>query len=96
MADYWGRPIGNGAMYVTKSELNTLIAKCVKKTGDTMTGTLNMTGSKISSVSAPAASGDAANKQYVDNQVGNYVSKTGALNMSHNKITVLGTPTAIT
>jgi hypothetical protein len=99
MADYWGRPIGNGAVFATKSELNTSIAKCVKKTGDTMTGTLNMTGSKISSISAPAVSGDAANKQYVDNQIGNYVSKTGdtmtgALNMSNNKITSLGTPTA--
>jgi hypothetical protein len=69
MADYWGRPIGNGAVYVTKSELNTSIAKCVKKTGDTMTGTLNMTGSKIGSVSAPAASGDVVNKQYVEGQV---------------------------
>lgn len=69
MVDYWGRPIGNGTMYVTKSELNNLTANCVKKTGDTMTGTLNMTGSKIGSVSAPAASGDAANKQYVEGQV---------------------------
>jgi hypothetical protein len=73
MTDYWERPIGNGAVFATKSELNTSIAKCVKKTGDTMTGTLNMTGSKISSISAPAVSGGAANKQYVDNQVGNYV-----------------------
>jgi hypothetical protein len=47
MADYWGRPIGNGAVFATKSELNTSIAKCVKKTGDTMTGALNMTAIRL-------------------------------------------------
>jgi hypothetical protein len=100
MTDYWGRPIGNGAVFATKSEINTLIAKCVKKTGDTMTGALNMTSNKITSLGTPTVTGDAANKQYVDNQIGNYVSKTGdtmtaALNMSNNKITSLGTPTAL-
>jgi hypothetical protein len=99
MADYWGRPIGNGAVFATKSELNTSIAKCVKKTGDTMTGALNMTSNKITSLATPTVTGDSATKGYVDNQVGNYVSKTGdtmtgALNMSNNKITSLGTPTA--
>jgi hypothetical protein len=86
-------------VFATKSEINTLIVKCVKKTGDTMTGALNMTNNKITSLGTPTVTGDAANKQYVDNQIGNYVSKTGdtmtgALNMSNNKITSLGTPTA--
>jgi hypothetical protein len=99
MADYWGRPVGNGAVFATKSELNTSIAKCVKKTGDTMTGALNMTSNKITSLGTPTVTGDSATKGYVDNQIGNYVSKTGdtmtgALNMSNNKITSLGTPTA--
>jgi hypothetical protein len=60
MADYWGRPIGNGAVFATKSEINTLIAKCVKKTGDTMTGALNMTSNKITSLGTPTVTGDAA------------------------------------
>jgi hypothetical protein len=82
-----------------RSELNISIAKCVKKTGDTMTGALNMTSNKITSLGTPTVTGDSATKGYVDNQIGNYVSKTGdtmtgALNMSNNKITSLGTPTA--
>jgi hypothetical protein len=32
---------------------------------------------KITSLGTPTVTGDAANKQYVDNQIGNYVSKTG-------------------
>jgi hypothetical protein len=74
MADYWGRPHGNGAVFATKSELNTSIAKCVKKTGDTMTGALNMSKNKITSLGTPTASGDAATKGYTDNK---YVAKTG-------------------
>jgi hypothetical protein len=59
MTDYWGRPIGNGAVFATKSELNASIAKCVKKTGDTMTGALNMTSNKITSLGIPTVTGDA-------------------------------------
>ena len=40
----------------------------VKKTGDTMTGVLNMSNNKVTSVADPTANGDAVNKKYVDDK----------------------------
>lgn len=44
----------------------------VRKTGDSMTGQLNMTGNRISNVLSPTDNNDAANKIYVDTQIERY------------------------
>lgn len=76
----------------------------VKKSGDTMTGALNMGSCKISNVAYPAQYGDAANKGYVDTAISGltngttampYVKKagdtmTGALIVSGNTISASG------
>ena len=58
----------------------------VKKSGDTMTGALNMQNHKVTNVAAPTETADAANKGYVDTAVSGltdgttampYVKKTG-------------------
>jgi len=46
------------------------IAGKVSKSGDTMSGTLDMNGNTISNVATPVASGDAPNKAYVDSVAG--------------------------
>lgn len=43
----------------------------VKKTGDAMTGVLNMSNNKVTNVADPTANGDAVNKKYVDDAVQN-------------------------
>ncbi len=43
------------------------VASKVSKSGDTMTGSLNMSGNKVLNVGTPTANTDVANKQYVDN-----------------------------
>lgn len=67
----------------------------VKKSGDTMTGALNMQNHKVTNVAAPTETADAANKGYVDTAISGltdgstampYVKKagdtmTGALNL---------------
>ena len=40
----------------------------VKKTGDSMTGVLNMSNNKVTNVADPTADGDAVNKKYVDDK----------------------------
>jgi len=45
----------------------TQIGEKVAKSGDTMSGDLNMGSNKVTSLAAPTANGDAANKLYVDN-----------------------------
>lgn len=49
-------------------EHDTLIAGKVDKSGDTMTGTLNMGNNAITALKDPVNSSDAANKDYVDNR----------------------------
>lgn len=43
-----------------------LAANVVSKSGDTMTGSLNMSGNRVLNVGTPTANTDAANKAYVD------------------------------
>lgn len=80
----------------------------VKKSGDTMTGALNMQNHKVTNVAAPTETADAANKGYVDTAISGltdgttampYVKKagdtmTGALSMGNNKVTNVADPTA--
>lgn len=72
----------------------------VKKSGDTMTGALNMQNHKVTNVAAPTETADAANKGYVDTAISGltdgttalpYVKKagdtmTGSLDMGANSI----------
>lgn len=73
----------------------------VKKSGDTMTGALNMQNHKVTNVAAPTETADAVNKGYVDTAISGltdgttampYVKKagdtmTGELNMGSQSIT---------
>ena len=72
----------------------------VKKSGDTMSGVLDMQNHKVTNVAAPTETADAANKGYVDTAVSGltdgttalpYVKKagdtmTGALNLPNNNV----------
>ena len=49
----------------------------VKKTGDSMTGVLNMSNNKVTNVADPTADGDAVNKKYVDEHVPTITGPTG-------------------
>ena len=51
----------------------------VKKSGDTMTGALNMQNNKVTNVAAPTETADAANKGYVDTAVSGLTNGTTAL-----------------
>ena len=51
----------------------------VKKSGDTMTGALNMQNHKVTNVAAPTETADAANKGYVDTAISGLTSGTTAM-----------------
>ena len=51
----------------------------VKKSGDTMTGALNMQNNKVTNVAAPTENSDAVNKSYVDTAVNGLTDGTTAL-----------------
>lgn len=51
------------------TEWNNLDDDFVAKSGDAMTGILNMSGNKIINLATPSAATDAANKSYVDAQI---------------------------
>jgi hypothetical protein len=57
----------------------------VSKTGDTMTGSLNMSGLQINGLGQPSSAGDATNKDYVDSLV-NWWSGGGYSSISQNGI----------
>ena len=79
----------------------------VKKSGDTMTGALNMQNHKVTNVAAPSETADAANKGYVDTAISGltngttampYVKKagdtmTGDLNMGSYMVSQISLPT---
>lgn len=51
----------------------------VHKSGDTMSGTLNMSNNTISSVAAPVGANDATNKHYVDTTVSQAITRLGTI-----------------
>lgn len=53
----------------------------VNKNGDTMTGALHMSGSKVDGLATPTQANDAATKAYVDNKGSNYINKDGSVAM---------------
>jgi hypothetical protein len=88
----------NNALATANSALG-LVGTAVQKTGDTMTGDLDMGGNELQNLAAPSAPTDAANKDYVDTGLAGKLSlaggtMTGALNMGNNPITVLSSPSA--
>lgn len=62
------------------------VAGKVSKAGDTMTGALNMGGSKIQNVATPTAGSDAATKAYVDNiATVDLIKKDGSVDFEANQ-----------
>lgn len=53
---------------ITDLESGSTALPYVKKTGDAMTGVLNMSNNKVTNVADPTANGDAVNKKYVDDK----------------------------
>lgn len=53
---------------ITDLENGSTALPYVKKTGDAMTGVLNMSNNKVTNVEDPTANGDAVNKKYVDDK----------------------------
>ena len=85
--------------YARSSAVDTLSATKVSKSGDTMTGVLNMGNNQVSAALDPTSAQDVATKNYVDtlsslklNKAGD--SMTGILSMGNNRITDLGNPTS--
>ena len=81
------------------STLDTKINTKVSKAGDTMTGALAMSNSKITGLGTPTAGTDAANKTYVDTQRDTRLATaggtmTGNIAIGANKITTTANPTA--
>lgn len=77
------------------------VGTAVQKTGDTMTGDLDMGNNQIENLGTPFAPTDAATKGYVDTADALKLDKsggtmTGALNMGNNPITILASPSAST
>lgn len=59
--------------------LTTSISNKVAKSGDTMSGALNMGTNKITNLAAPTTSADAANKAYTDGTIDNYIINHAAI-----------------
>ena len=53
---------------ITNLENGSTALPYVKKTGDSMTGALNMSNNKVTNVADPTENGDAVNKKYVDDK----------------------------
>lgn len=78
------KDIADEVTYVDEglTALSQTVAGKVNKSGDTMTGALNMSGSKIQNVATPTQGSDAATKAYVDNIAGGeYLKLDGSSTM---------------
>ena len=87
----------NNALATANNALSQ-VGTAVQKTGDTMTGDLDMGGNEIQNLAAPSASGDAATKGYVDTGLAGKLNTSGgtmsgAINMGSNQINSLAAPT---
>src|SRR5262249_19737449 len=76
-----GKMNGNGSLL---TNLNATDATKLLKAGDSMTGALNMAGSKVTGLGAPVSGADAARKIYVDTYtnstagtLANYIKRAG-------------------
>ena len=76
-----------------------LVGTAVQKSGDTMTGDLDMGGNQIENLGTPIANTDAATKDYVDNALGSKLDTSGGtmsgdIDMGGQMVNNLGTPVA--
>jgi hypothetical protein len=77
------------------------VGTAVQKSGDTMTGDLDMGNNQIENLGTPFSPTDATTKTYVDTADALKLdlsggTMTGALNMGNNPITILASPSAST
>ena len=75
-----------------------LVGTAVQKSGDTMTGDLDMGGNQIENLGTPIANTDATTKDYVDNALGGKLDTSGGtmsgdIDMVGQMVNNLGTPT---
>jgi len=76
-----------------------LVGTAVQKSGDTMTGDLDMGGNQIENLGTPIANTDATTKDYVDNALGGKLDTSGGtmsgdIDMGGQMVNNLGTPVA--
>jgi hypothetical protein len=76
-----------------------LVGTAVQKTGDTMTGDLDMGGNQIENLGTPVANTDATTKDYVDNALGGKLDTSGGtmsgdIDMGGQMVNNLGAPVA--
>jgi hypothetical protein len=90
----------NTALSIANTALSQ-VGTAVQRSGDTMTGDLDMGNNQIENLGTPFAPTDATTKGYVDTADALKLDKsggtmTGALNMGNNPITILASPSAST
>jgi hypothetical protein len=88
----------NNALSTANNALS-LVGTAVQKSGDTMTGDLDMGGNQIENVGTPIANTDAATKDYVDTALGGKLDTSGGtmsgdIDMGGQMVNNLGTPVA--
>ena len=76
-----------------------LVGTAVQKSGDTMTGDLDMGGNQIENLGTPIANTDATTKDYVDNALGGKLDTSGGtmsgdIDMGGQMVNNLGAPVA--
>jgi len=88
----------NNAVSTANSALSQ-VGNAVQKSGDTMTGDLDMGGNQIENVGTPIANTDATTKDYVDNALGGKLDTSGGtmsgdIDMGGQMVNNLGAPVA--
>ena len=88
----------NNALATANNALSQ-VGTAVQKSGDTMTGDLDMGGNQIENLGTPIANTDATTKDYVDNALGGKLdtsggTMTGDIDMGGQMVNNLGTPVA--
>ena len=76
--------------YVTNDQLTTKLNNYLPLNGGTMTGNINMNRKRLNNVPTPTSSLQAANKQYVDNQLSNYVTNNSLSDQLNNYLELSG------
>ncbi len=88
----------NNALATANNALSQ-VGTAVQKSGDTMTGDLDMGGNQIENLGTPIANTDATTKDYVDNALGGKLDTSGGtmsgdIDMGGQMVNNLGTPVA--
>jgi hypothetical protein len=88
----------NNALATANNALSQ-VGTAVQKTGDTMTGDLDMGGNELQNLAAPSAPDDAATKDYVDTNLAGKLdtsggTMTGDIDMGGQMVNNLGAPVA--